>query len=498
MIALSRIEARHLARSPLLWLGVALAAAFAVMELLTVWPVLAGDDLVAYRDGFIVSGGALLAGAWLALRDRTTGAADLVAVTPTAPWRLWRARLAGVAVAAAGAFIAIFAAGLAISAARGGHGTPDLRLLADGVLAVVLGGWVRVAVGRLGSRAVPLLVAPPLVVCSLLVASLPGVTGQRLSVQRLSPVLSFEDRSAVFGFLPDAFWPHLGYLAGLLLLAGVLLVAVPALGNAQRPSLRPVLAVSLAGLVLVGATGARLVALPDREMVVGPAPSDRVAMGFRYEELSVSPGPSFGYPQDGRARSCAGDAVMSVCVYPAYGRRLASFARQAMQPVVGLFAGLPGVPTRARMVPMVSQGSDMAACGDGEVQLNEVLGRYTSPSRPASNTAAKIPYAEAYVRCALQGAGTVDDGYVDHDAANAQDAVSLWALLASGLVTRQQVERALQTNSATFLMPSQASAAAAMTMAALPTGRVRAELALVWERLRAGTLPVAELPAQRP
>ena len=498
MIALSGIEARHLARSPLLWLGMVLAAAFAVMELLTVWPVLAGDDLLAYRDGFLVAGGALLAGAWLALRDRTTGAADLLAVTPTAPWRLWRARLAAVAVAAAGAFAAVFVAGLAVSAARGGRGTPDLRLLADGALAVVLGGWVGVAVGRLGSRVVPLLVAPPLVACSLLVASLPRVTDQRLSVQRLSPVLSFEDRSAVFGFLPDAFWPHQGYLAGLLLVAGVMLVAVPAWRSPQRPPLGPVLAVSLAGVVLVGATGARLVALPDRELVVGPAPSDRVAVGFRYEELSVSPGSSFGYPQDGRARSCAGDAVMSVCVYPAYGRRLASFARQAMQPVVGLFAGLPGVPTRARMVPMVSQGSDMAACGDGEVQLNEVLGRYTPPSGPASNTAAKVPYASAYLRCALQGAGTVDDGNLDHDAANATDAVSLWALLAGGLVTRQEVERALQTDSATFPMPSQASAEAALAMATLPAAQVRAELAAVWEGLRAGRLSLAELPGQQP
>ena len=202
----------------------------------------------------------------------------------------------------------IFVAGLAVSAARWGRGTPDLRLLADGALAVVLGGWVGVAAGRLGSRAVPLLLAPPLVGCSLLVASLPGVTDQRLSLQRLSPVLSFEDRSAVFGFLPDAFWPHLGYLAGLLLLAGVLLVAVPAWRSPQRPPLRPVPAVSVAGLVLVVASAARLVALPDRELVVGPAPSDRVAAGFRYQELSASPGPSFVYPQDGQARSCAGDA----------------------------------------------------------------------------------------------------------------------------------------------------------------------------------------------
>jgi hypothetical protein len=47
-------------------------------------------------------------------------------------------------------------------------------------------------------------------------------------------------------------------------------------------------------------------------------------------------------------------------------------------------------------------------------------------------------------------------------------------------------------------MPSQASADAALAMAALPNAQVRAELAPVWERLRAGTLPAAELPGQRP
>jgi hypothetical protein len=268
--SLARIEARHLARSPLLWLGVVLAAALATLELIAFWPVLAGDDLVAYRDGFVVAGGALLAGAWLSLRDRRTGAADLVAVTPTAPWRLLLARLAGVAAAATVAFAALFAGALAVTVARGGRGTPDLRLLADGALAAVLGGWVGMAVGRLGSRVAPLLLAPLLVAGSLLVASLPGVTDRRLSVQRLSPVLSFEDRSAVYGFLPDAFWPHLGYLAGLLTLTGVLLAALPTAGGGQRPPLRPLLACSLAGMVLVGVTAARLVALPDRLVVLGP------------------------------------------------------------------------------------------------------------------------------------------------------------------------------------------------------------------------------------
>ena len=40
--------------------------------------------------------------------------------------------------------------------------------------------------------------------------------------------------------------------------------------------------------------------------------------------------------------------------------------------------------------------------------------------------------------------------------------------------------------------------AAALAMAELPTEQVRAELAPVWERLRAGTLPLSELPGQRP
>jgi hypothetical protein len=397
---------------------VVLAAAFAAIELVGFWPVLAGDDLIAYRDGFGVAGGALLAGAWLSLRDRRTGAADLVAVTPTAPWRLLLARLAGAAAAGALAFTAVFAGGLAVSAARGGHGTPDLRLLADGVLGVVLGGWVGMAVGRLGSRVAPLLLAPALVACSLLVASLPGVTDRRLSVQRLSPVLS----------------------------------------------------------------------------VVGPAPSDRVATGFRGEPLA-SPGRAPAAPDDGLATSCAGDTSLSVCVYPPYGRRLASLAYQAMRPVAALFAGLPGLPTRARMVPVVNPGGELAACRGTEIQLTEVLGRYTAPAGPGT-TEVRSPYAEAYLRCALPEGADVG-GSVDVEA-NASDAVRLWALLAGGMVTRQELQRSLETGTASFLLPSQRSAEAALAMAELPDAQVRAELAPVWARLRAGTLPAAELPGQWP
>jgi hypothetical protein len=79
-VALARIEARHLARSPLLWLGVTVGAVLVALEMSWYLPALAGDELIFYRGGgLLISGGALLAGAWLGLRDRVTGAAELVA-----------------------------------------------------------------------------------------------------------------------------------------------------------------------------------------------------------------------------------------------------------------------------------------------------------------------------------------------------------------------------------------------------------------------------------
>jgi hypothetical protein len=480
--SLARIEARHLAHSPLLWLGVVLAAALATLELIAFWPVLAGDDLVAYRDGFVVAGGALLAGAWLSLRDRRTGAADLVAVTPTAPWRLLLARLAGVAAAATVAFAALFAGALAVTVARGGRGTPDLRLLADGALAAVLGGWVGMAVGRLGSRVAPLLLAPLLVAGSLLVASLPGVTDRRLSVQRLSPVLSFEDRSAVYGFLPDAFWPHLGYLAGLLTLTGVLLAALPTAGGGQRPPLRPLLACSLAGMVLVGVTAARLVALPDRLVVLGPGSYVPASL----PDLAVDHLPS-PYPDDGRATGCTGDATMSVCVYPGYGQELAGYVRGAVAPEAELLAALPGVPSRVRMVPTSGL---LGSCQGTEVPLTEWMARTLTRGRLS-----RMLFAELYLRCAL------DEREVASEQDDARAAVRLWALLATGKLTREEVRQAAGGGPGPIvpmITPSPAATDAALAMAELPAYRVRDELALRWARLRSGTLPVSELPGGRP
>jgi hypothetical protein len=493
--ALARIEARHLARSPLLWVGLALALPILYLELRSVWPALAGDDMVAYRDLSVGGGGALLAGAWLGLRDRATGAADLMAVTPTAPWRLLRARLAAVGAAAAGAFAVLFAAVLAFSAVRGGRGTPDLRLLADGMLAMVLSGWVGVAVGRLsGSRMVSVLAAPVWVAVCLLGPMV--LREYYLPVQRLLPALTFEERSAAFGFLPDALWPHLGYLTGIVLLIGVLLLVVAGRGSAQRPPLGPVLGAVLAGLLLVGVSGPRLAALPDLEIVVGPGAADRQPVSAPHDP-GVHPDPSFVYPGDDRARSCAGDATLEVCVYPAYGVGLASHIRAGMDRVARLLAGLPGLPTRARMVPTSDYWR--GSCEGTEVLVGEAAGR--AAGARGQDPWDRSHWAGVYLGCVL-GSGGVDPADEDLLAQpRAMRAVELWALLASGVVTRQEVDRAMRTGEARGALVwvgAHEVGPVALAMAGLPADQVRAELAPLWDRLRAGTLPVSELPGQRP
>jgi hypothetical protein len=472
-----RIEARHLARSPLLWLGVALAAASMAPPLWSSWPVLAGDDLFAYQSSLLVGTGAAWAGAWLGLRDRTSGAADLLAVTPTAPWRLWSARLAALAAAGAAGFALLFAASLAVSAVRGGRGTADLRLLVDGALAVVLGGLVGVAVGRLsGSRLVAVLAG----VLWYLLCMFAADSGM-WPAYRLAPALMQEgSRSVEFGFLPDPFWPHLAYLLGLVLLAGLLLLGLVARGSGQRPAHAPVLAAVVAGLVLVASGGARLVALPEAVVPLGP---DRADWKPGAEAEAVLSDPSFAYPEDGRATSCAGDTALTACVYPAYGIGLARRVHAAMRPVAGLLGGLSGVPTRVRMVPL-----NAGSCRGGELQLWEQSVRGLE----------RREYAGAYLTCAL---GQDDEPEATGGAmVDARDAVRFWGLLASGTLTRQELQRASEQNlwqlQASGERPS-AAVAPALAMAELPPGQVRAELAPLWDRLRAGTLPLSELPGQR-
>ena len=86
-------------------------------------------------------------------------------------------------------------------------------------------------------------------------------------------------------------------------------------------------------------------------------------------------------------------------------------------------------------------------------------------------------------------------------ASDVRDAVRLWALMAGGVVTSQELQRVTDTDAWELGIVSTspwAAVAPALAMAELPADQVRVELAPAWDRLRAGTLPVAELPGQRP
>ena len=123
-----------------------------------------------------------------------------------------------------------------------------------------------------GSRMLPVLAAPVWV--ARLRGRRPGgaVRGaRRYPAAAPVAVLTCDSRSAALGFLPDPLWPHLGYLLGLALLAGVALLALArgrgpaAAGGPCWPSPRPAWSWS-------GRPGPRLVTLPDRRgRCSGPA-----------------------------------------------------------------------------------------------------------------------------------------------------------------------------------------------------------------------------------
>jgi hypothetical protein len=292
-------------------------------------------------------------------------------------------------------------------------------------------------------------------------------------------VLNPQGHSAAYGLLPDPLWPHLGYLLGLTLLVGALLLVLVSRGSGQWMPLRPLLVVAVAGAVLAGMGGTRLLTLPDVLLVLGPDRSTwQPAQSDAYSPEAVSDDPGWSFPADDKARACAGDATLTACVYPAYGQRLARQLHTAMVPVAGVFAGLPGVPTRVRMVP-VGNGS----CRGTEVQVPE--GPVREPAGRSDRNTREF-YIGFYLQCAL-GMSSVPH---DHPVGDARDAVSFWALVASGSMARQELVGGAGSDPPV--------AAAAVAMVELPTAQVRAELAPVWERLRAGTLPLSELPGQRP
>jgi hypothetical protein len=467
-MTLALFEARRLARSPVLWLGVVLVATPAIIETRTLWPMLEGDDMTAHGVGLWLSGFATLAGGWLGLRDRRTGTESLVNVTPAhGRAAIVPARVGALVAASFGAFAALFAAVLAASALRGGRGTPDLRLYLDGSLVVALGACVGYVVGYFTrSRIVCLLMGPGLPALSVWLQS-------PEQVRWLLPIAADQyqaSRSVTYGFLPDVWSVHGAWLAGLVSIVAGGVVLFAARGVGARRTLIASSVVVLIGCVLAVPAGAWLRNQPIGVAVLGPDTAFEIHdfsayNGFRkLDRLARAAGP---WPDDGRATVCATRYGFEACVYPefgeAYARRLASL----LGPQARLLSGLDGVPLRARMVPSQWMAQP---CAVGEVLYAE--SRYP-------------PSVDGYVFGLLDCVWSTPYGGRGW---RARAAVGTWL----GVRAYPSVRAQLESGRLSFGGPGVTRTG--LAMAEMPPDAVRAGLEPLWDRLRRGTLPLRALP----
>jgi hypothetical protein len=469
-VTLTVLELRRLARSPILWLGVALVTAGAMPDIFALWPMFEGNDLIAHDSSLWFMSFAALAAGWLGLRDRRTGAQSLVGATP-ADGRavVLPARLGALMAACFTAFGLVFGAALLVTMVRGGHGTPDLRLYLDGALLVALGAVVGYGAGYLtGSRTICLFAAPALPGINQLLLGLafthPDI-GPAVDWAWLVPSVYEPQRSVVLGFLPDIWTGHIVWLLALVMLlcGGVALIA------ARRAQARRAVAGSVAlvviGVSLAASSGAWLLSQPHGVAIFGPDTARMIYDDFDYPALARVAGRIGPWPDDGRATTCATNDAFRACVFPEFGddfaRELASeYARQA-----SLLRGLDVFPTRVRMVP-VYWGDE--ACTPKEVLYFE--------SRHVPSTAA---YDASLLHCTWSG----------HDRGSAaRQAVTTWLFAEAHPDARDELE------SGRMGFGGPGATRAGLAMADMPPEDVRAMLARVWDRLRRGALPLSALP----
>ena len=168
-----------------------------------------------------------------------------------------------------------------------------------------------------------------------------------------------------------------------------------------------------------------------------------------------------------------------------------------------MFAGLPGVPTRVRMVPTQDSSSSHSSCRGSEAQFGEPDARALS----RDDRDGRFHYVDLYLRCALGernwGLG-VNDHLGDEPPSEAMDAVKIWALQASGNVTGEELRRAWAEDGHPNPIPvTLHTSRRRWSRPPRPWPRCRPTgSGPSWRRSGSGCgparLPLAELPGQRP
>lgn len=473
-MTLTLLELRRLAQSPILWGGVVLVTAGTLPDIMAFWPMLEGNDLIAHDSSLWLMAFAALGAGWLGLRDRRTGAEPLVSVTPAdAAARIVPARIAALVAASLAAFAFVFGAVLAVTATRGGQGSPDPRLYLDGALLVALGGGVGYGLGYLtGSRTVCLFAAPALPAFNQLLLSVAfshATTGPKVDWGWLLPSVWEPQRSVVLGFLPDIWTGHITWLGALVALVcgGISLIA------ARRAGARRTMFVSLAVLAMGGLLGttssAWLMSRPRGVTVFGPDTVREFHEGddFDYRargRLARQVGP---WPNDGRARTCATESGFEVCVYPEFG---STFARQTALEYAHqarFLRGLDDFPSRARMVPVYWA---VDSCTSEELLYFE-----------HRNDPIMHAYDVPLMGCVWAAT---------HEGESARRAVTTWLFAEAHPETRSEL-------ASERIFGGPAVTRAGLALAAMPVEDARTLLARKWDELVRGSLRLSALPGAR-
>ncbi|MGH3274016.1 MAG: hypothetical protein ACRDNZ_06770 [Streptosporangiaceae bacterium] len=319
VLALARVEATLLARSPMVLAGLLAGGAAAWFLIGRAEPLLWN---VGWRigSGQLVIGMAVLVASQLAAgRARRNAMADLYASFPATAGIRTLAHLAGLAGAAPASLLLIGTAAVVVQL-QGAIGSPSVAVLAGGLLLVIAAGAAGIAIGARFSH--PLAGMLGALALFLTSGQFPPPSGGGIW---LFPWASFSDQLAdlpgpLAGYPPAG--AHALELAGLAVLAGIAALAVTVSRSRARGGLAAAGVVAVAVICLAGALQLRPIPTADLSHLV-----------------SEVAGPA-------SVQHCTTASHVRYCLYPGFGRQLPSLEA----PVSAVLAHLPARPAQPMTV----------------------------------------------------------------------------------------------------------------------------------------------------
>jgi hypothetical protein len=325
-LRLARTEAALLARSILVLAGLLVSG-------ILVWMVTYRGRPLWWNAGWVIGYGqtvisltVLIAAQLATTRARRDGLAELYDSFPSTTARRTVAHLIGL-LGAAPACLVLIGAATGVFELRGAVGTPDLAVLTGGVMLVLAGGAIGVAIGSRFRH-------PLAGVLGAFVWFIPFSQSNRFNsaIMWLFPWVKPPQLNQLPGPLPG-YPPALAHtveLAAIAALAGFVALAITATARRPRVGLLGAAAAALAAIVVTCAV--QLQPIPTRDL-----------------DHLVTEGANTG-PAQHCTTLDAHAASVRYCLYPGFGSRVASL----QGPVTGVLAQIPGQRARALTISQTS------------------------------------------------------------------------------------------------------------------------------------------------